>query len=235
MENKDENKHEHKEEKHEEKKKKENSIGVLDNKSKIDNQINKSNEEDSQKKESLTDKKITSAPTEAKDEKKKETPKKAALLTPRRYEAAVNARSLPISLKHSVAICKFIRGKKISQAVNDLEKVIAEKMPVPMRGEIPHRKGKITSKASGSGRYPKNAAKEFIKLLKSLSGNVTANKLEDLSDDLRIKIASANLASRPFGRFGSWRRKRTHVTLKIIVPKKKKHGAKSNKKQGEKK
>ena len=229
MENKDENKHEHKEEKHEDKK--ENSIGDLDNKSKIDNQINKSNEEDSQKKESLTDKKITSAPTEAKDEKKKETPKKAALLTPRRYEAAVNARSLPISLKHSVAICKFIRGKKISQAVNDLEKVIAEKMPVPMRGEIPHRKGKITSKASGSGRYPKNAAKEFIKLLKSLSGNVTANKLEDLSDDLRIKIASANLASRPFGRFGSWRRKRTHVTLKIIVPKKKKHEVKSNKKQ----
>ena len=124
MENKDENKHEHKEEKHEDKK--ENSIGVLDNKSKIDNQINKSNEEDSQKKESLTDKKITSAPTEAKDEKKKETPKKAALLTPRRYEAAVNARSLPISLKHSVAICKFIRGKKISQAISDLEKVIAE-------------------------------------------------------------------------------------------------------------
>ena len=201
MENKDANKHEHKEEKHEE------------------------------KKESLTDKKIISSQAEAKDEKKKETPKKALLLTPKKYEAVVNARSLPISLKHSVAICKFIRGKKISQAVNDLEKVIAEKMPVPMRGEIPHRKGKITSKASGSGRYPKNAAKEFIKLLKSLSGNVTANKLEDLSDDLRIKIASANLASRPFGRFGSWRRKRTHVTLKIIVPKKKKHEVKSNKKQ----
>src|SRR3989338_96317 len=205
MENKDANKHEHKEEKHEE------------------------------KKESLTDKKIISSQAEAKDEKKKETPKKALLLTPKKYESVVNAISLPISLKHSVAICKFIRGKKISQAVNDLEKVIAENMPVPMKGEIPHRKGKITSKASGSGRYPKNAAKEFIKLLKSLSGNVTANKLEDLSDDLRIKIASANLASRPFGRFGSWRRKRTHVTLKIIVPKKKKHGAKSNKKQGEKK
>jgi len=201
MENKDANKHEHKEEKHEE------------------------------KKESLTDKKIISSQAEAKDEKKKETPKKALLLTPKKYEAVVNARSLPISLKHSVAICKFIRGKKISQAVNDLEKVIAENMPVPMKGEIPHRKGKITSKASGSGRYPKNAAKEFIKLLKSLSGNVTANKLEDLSDDLRIKIASANLASRPFGRFGSWRRKRTHVTLKIIVPKKKKHEVKSNKKQ----
>ena len=117
----------------------------------------------------------------------------------------VNVSSLPISTKHSIAVCKFIKGKGIEKAIADLKNVILLKKPVPMKGEIPHRKGMM------SGRYPKKTAEYFIKLLKGLSANANVNGLETPV----ISKAIANLASRPYGKFGRVRKKRTH--LKIIV------------------
>ena len=93
------------------------------------------------------------------------------------------------------------------------------KRAMPMKGEIPHRKGKIMS-----GRYPIKASQEFIKLLKQLSANATVNEV-DLE---KVKIeCKADRASRPYRRFGSMKFKRTHVTLKLKE--------KVEKKQGEKK
>ena len=102
----------------------------------------------------------------------------------------------------------FIKGKGIEKAINDLEEVISLKKPVPMKGEIPHRKGMM------SGRYPKKTAEHFIKLLKELSANANVNGLENTI----ISEAIANIASRPYSRFGRVRKKRTHV--KIIVKEK---------------
>ena len=88
-----------------------------------------------------------------------------------------------------------------------------------MKGEIPHRKGKIMG-----GRYPINSVKEFIKLLKSLQANANANGM----DEPIIVEAIANQAYRPFGRFGRVRRKRTHISIKVmekkLISKKKKNG-----------
>ncbi len=123
----------------------------------------------------------------------------------KKSEAIVNGVGLPLSTKTSVAICKFIRGKSIPKAIANLEQVIAKKKAVPMKGEIPHRKGKIMS-----GRFPKNAAEYFIKLLKNLQANANANGL----DEPVVAEAMANIASQPYGRFGRVRRKRTHVLLK---------------------
>ena len=58
--------------------------------------------------------------------------------------------------------------KAENSAIKDLEKVVNLKKPVPMKGETPHRKGKIMS-----GRFPKKAAQNFIVLLKSLSSNAS--------------------------------------------------------------
>ena len=85
-----------------------------------------------------------------------------------------------------------------------------------MKGEIPHRKGKRMM----SGRFPVKASGEFITILKGLKGNSNVNGLEDPV----ISEASANLASRPFGRFGRTRKKRSHV--RIIVREIKKGGKK---------
>ena len=160
------------------------------------------------KKEIETSKKETEEKDEKTDEKK-ET-KKSVETKPKvkKTEAVVNITSLPISTKHSTFVCKFIKGKKIEDAIKDLEKVVILKKAVPMKGEIPHRKGMM------SGRYPKKTAEHFIKLLKGLSANANVNGLENPI----ISEAIANLASRPYSKFGRVRRKRTHI--KIVVKEK---------------
>jgi len=122
---------------------------------------------------------------------------------PKKTKAIVNGFDVPISTKHSMAICKFIKRKKISQAISELEQVAKIKKPIPMKGEIPHRKGKMMS-----GRFPQKAAKQFIILLKSLSSNATYFGIEEPI----IIEAFANIGARPFGRHGI-RRKRTHIRI----------------------
>ncbi len=139
----------------------------------------------------------------SKDEKKEK--KKQPVKKIKKEEVVVNAKGLHISTKKAVAICDFIRGKAVENAIEDLEKVIALKKAVPMKGEIPHRKGKIMS-----GRYPVDTAKEFIVLLKSLNGNASNHDVEEPV----VSFAVANLGNRPLGRFGRWKRKRTNIVLK---------------------
>jgi len=153
------------------------------------------------KKEEKTEAKKPEEKVETKKEVKKEEVKKKI----KKAKAKVVGRSLPISTKYAVALCKFIKNKKISTAIEDLEQVLAYKKAVPMKGEIPHRKGKNMS----SGRYPKKASENFLKLLKSLLANANADEIENPI----IIGAVANMASRPFGRFGRIKKKRTHVTL----------------------
>ncbi len=182
----------------------------------------KKHDEKKQKAEPLANSSFTGQIEEKKAEKKTEDGKQEISRSNRensirkkieqkvkKTEASVNGMALPISTKDSVAICRFIKGKKIEMAIADLEQVLAYKKAIPMKGEIPHRKGK----GMMSGRYPKNTAVYFIKLLKSLSAN--ANELEEPI----ITEAIANLASRPFGRFGRIRKKRSHIKIKAVEKK----------------
>ena len=116
-------------------------------------------------------------------------------------------RNLPVSKKHAIAICDFIKGKTIEQAIEILEKVRIKKIAVPMKGELPHRKGNIER-----GRYPVKASLYFIKLLKSLKGNASAHNLE--ADTIVIKLARADKGETPsrMGRRGRMG-KRIHVFL----------------------
>ena len=149
---------------------------------------------------------------DVKDTKKK-TEKKAT--GPKRTEAVVNGRDIRISTKHAVAVCNFIKNKNIDDAMADLEEVSKMRTAIPMRGEIPHRKGK----GMMSGRYPLNAVKQFIMLLKSLKANAINHELE-LE---KVKISCMpNVASRPAKRFGQGKHKRTHVQIKLIQMGKKK-------------
>lgn len=144
--------------------------------------------------------------------KEKKTEKKPEVKKPKKTEAVVNAKNIPISTKDSAAICRFIKNKKIENAIAELEQVLRLKKAVPMKGEIPHRKGK----GMMSGRFPKKASQNFIKLLKSLSANATYNGLEEPV----IVEAIANIGARPYGKFGGVRKKRTHIKLKAIEIKK---------------
>ena len=125
----------------------------------------------------------------------------------KRTDATVNATDLPISTKHAIAVCNFIRNMNIDKALKKLELAEKMKIPVPMRGEIPHRKGIM------SGRYPVSALGHFIKVIKSLKSNALVNELE--LEKYKI-FCKANVASRPYRRFGKGRFKRTHVQVKLI-------------------
>lgn len=133
-------------------------------------------------------------------EKPKEIPKR-----PEKTEAVVKGENIPISTKHSAAICKFIRNKRIEDAVSDLEQVMRLKKAIPMKGEIPHRKGKGIM----SGKFPQRAVSHFIILLKSLAANSNYNGLENPV----IAEAVANIGERPYGKFGRVRKKRSHVRI----------------------
>jgi len=149
---------------------------------------------------------------EIKKEEIKTEPKKTEVKKEKvkKDKAIVNGVGLHISSKQSFAICKFIKYKEINFAIKELEEILLHKKPLPMKGEIPHRKGEIMS-----GRYPKNSIKEFIRLLKSLSANANVNEIMNPI----IAEVHANFASRPYGKFGRVRKKRTNVTI-IAVEKK---------------
>ncbi len=121
--------------------------------------------------------------------------------------AMVNPQGLHMSKRHGMYICNFIKGKRIDDAIADLDKVIKLKVAIPYKGEIPHRKGM----GMMSGRYPVRASGLMITVLKSLKGNSIVNGLD--LDKTIIYEASSNWASRPM-KTGSRRAKRTHIILK---------------------
>jgi ribosomal protein L22 len=151
-------------------------------------------------------------PQDTKVEQKKETktevkeePKKEEKKIVKKEEAIANGLSIHASKRHCMYICDFIKGKKIDEALAMLDEVIKLKRAIPFKGEIPHRRG------MHSGRYPVNACKLFIPILKGLKGNVIVNQMD--LDKSRIYYACANWASRP-QRKGGVKAKRAHVLLK---------------------
>ena len=173
-----------------------------------------------QKQQIAAEQKIETAPTKKEEVKKEETKieqkedkkeKKQEKKIIKKDEAVVNGVSLPISTKTSSAICKFIKRKTIDKAIADLEEVLKFKKVIPMTGEIPHKKGKGIM----SGRYPIKAIGFFIIMLKSLKANANMNGM----DEPIIVEAIPNRASRPYGRGGSIKRKRTHVKIKVMEKK----------------
>ena len=146
--------------------------------------------------------------TKKKESDKKLEENKKSEKVDKKTEAVVNGKDIKISRKHAVALCSFIRNKNIEEAMIKLEDVKKMKIAVPMKGEIPHRKGDIMS-----GRYPINAVKEFLILLKSLKANAVYNEIELEKTKL---FCIANIASRPSKRFGQGRHKRVHVQIKLM-------------------
>ncbi len=159
-----------------------------------------------------TEEKKPETAKEVKKEVKKEVPKV------KKSEISARGVNLPISTKDAKFICKFVVKKRIGDAIRDLEQVERGGKAVPMKGEIPHRKGKRIA----SGRFPKKAAKNFIVLLKSLAANANEGNL----DEPIIVEAIANMAARPYGRFGRTQKKRTHVKIIAKDKIKKENGVK---------
>jgi len=151
-----------------------------------------------------TEKKMETKIEETKTEKK-ET--KKAKEIPKKDVAIANGYSLKISPKQSVYVCKIIRGKSPEAAINRLQAVIDEKRPVPMAGlEVGHKKGK----GLAGGKFPKNACKEIMEIVKQVSANAVVNGIENPI----ITIAKSDRASAPYRRAGQ-KAKRTHIHIEV--------------------
>ncbi len=154
-------------------------------------------------KNQLEEKKTDENKTEENKTKDKNKPKKIL----KKDVAIANGYSLRISPKHSIAICKVIRGKSPDNAVKRLEAVVKDKRAIPMAGlEVAHQKGKGLAGA----KFPKNACLEIIEIIKQAKANSIVNGIESPF----ISIAKSNRASAPF-RKGGRRSKRTHIYIEV--------------------
>ncbi|MEA3248384.1 MAG: uL22 family ribosomal protein [Nanoarchaeota archaeon] len=121
--------------------------------------------------------------------------------------AVANGFSLRISPKQSVYICKAIRGKSPEVAIMKLNEVIKGKRAIPMAGlEVGHRKGK----GLAGGRFPKNACKAIIEIVKQAGANAIVAGIENPV----ITIVKSDRASAPYRRAGR-KAKRTHIHVEI--------------------
>ena len=126
---------------------------------------------------------------------------------PKKDVAIANGFSLRISPKQSIYVCRVIKGKSPEAAIKRLQDVIDEKRVVPMAGlEVGHKKGA----GLAGGRFPKNACKEIINIVKQAGANAVINGIENPV----ISIAKANMASAPFRR-GGRKAKRAHIYIEV--------------------
>ena len=118
-------------------------------------------------------------------------------------------RDRPISLKHSKAVSRAIKGKTVAEAEAYLEAVIDEERSVPFKQHnsgVGHR-----SDIDGwdAGRYPEKASKDFLKLLENVRNNADEQGFE--GSEMVIKhVAAHKTGERPgrkpraFGRADPW-------------------------------
>ena len=114
-------------------------------------------------------------------------------------------RDRPISLKHSKAISREIKGRTVADAEEYLHNVIDEKQSVPFRQHntgVGHR-----SDIDGwdAGRYPEKASKAFLELLENVSSNADEQGFD--AAEMTIKHVAAHKVGERQGRkpraFGS--------------------------------
>lgn len=129
--------------------------------------------------------------------------------------ARAHATNLPISLKKTVETLSYLRGKKVSTAINFLEKVQDLKAAVPYRRynqEMPHRRGV----GIAAGGFPVNVAKDVLKVLQNAQKNATE---QEISGDLYILAASARKGASRYhiGRYMGRKQKATNVEIVVGV------------------
>jgi ribosomal protein L22 len=134
--------------------------------------------------------------------------KKPAVKKVKKNYALVNGTDLHVSPKECYAICNMIRGRKIDTGIKMVEEVLQYKRVVKMNNrEVPHQHGVGVM----AGRFPQNASREFLKLLKSLRANAIYHEVEI---EKAIISCNANIASKPYKRGGA-RFKRAHVMIRV--------------------
>ncbi|MEM0084461.1 MAG: 50S ribosomal protein L22 [Candidatus Methanomethylicia archaeon] len=134
--------------------------------------------------------------------------------------AKASGRDLNISYKAAYEICKFIRGMKLEEAIEYLEKVCRKERYIPFTrytGKIAHHRG---IKGRTALKYPIKASKEIIKVLNQVKANAEFKGLDP--DKLKIIHIAAmkgptlkRYIERAFGRASPYNRQLVHIEVAV--------------------
>jgi large subunit ribosomal protein L22 len=132
-------------------------------------------------------------------------------------------RERPVSLKHSKAVAREIKGETVDDAVDYLEAVAAEERAVPFKQHntgVGHR-----SDVDGwdAGRYPVKAAEAFLDLIENVSSNAREQGFEP-GEMVIGHVAPHKVGERQgrkpqaFGRAGPWNTTLCDVEILVEEP-----------------
>lgn len=132
--------------------------------------------------------------------------------------ARAAGRSLQISPKHAVEICRELRGMYLDDAKEYLEEVIEKKRAVPFKRhnkKVGHRRG---LNGWAAGRYPVKAANEVLHVLQNAEANAEYRGMD--TENLKIIHISSHRGyiirgyiPRAFGRATPFNTPTTHLQV----------------------
>ena len=127
-----------------------------------------------------------------------------------------SGRDIPVKPKFTVNVTRAIKGKTVAQAERFLEEVLEKKTPVPFvlhKRHVKHRKGGF-----GPGKYPYNASRAVLKVLRDAKANAEYKGLDP--DTMYIWHAATHRASpmpgimpRAQGRATAWNKSTSHIEI----------------------
>ncbi len=127
------------------------------------------------------------------------------------HAAKAFGRRLRISTKHSIEVCKAIKGHHVERAQSMLESAVNEEEPIEFTR---YSEGAGHKAGQGMGKYPVKAGKEILKVL---NGAVANAQHQGLSSDLEVVHAAAQKAqqNQKRGRHAGRTEKGTHIEIVV--------------------
>ncbi|MGQ0534891.1 MAG: 50S ribosomal protein L22 [Methanobacteriota archaeon] len=130
--------------------------------------------------------------------------------------AIASGRSLPVSPRDAVNVCRAIRGRSLTAAKDFLEGVIEERVAVPyfrhLRNQA-HRRGKV-----GPGAFPRKCAEAILGVLQNAENNAEYKGLD--VDRMVVHHAAAHKAGyipgmmpKAHGSSGAWNTSLSHIEI----------------------
>ena len=127
------------------------------------------------------------------------------------HTAHAFARNVPISWKHGIEISNALRFRSVEYAKKFLEEVAALKRAVAFTRsdlDVGHKPG------MSAGRYPQKAAKEFLRLIKSVEANAQVKGLNTASLKI-IKLITNTAPKAPSAGRKRHTAKRAHIEIEV--------------------
>ena len=127
---------------------------------------------------------------------------------------------LPVSRKHAIEVCNWIRGKSVAKSKDMLNSVIKKKAAVPFKRfnrDVGHRRGEMAS-----GRYPQKCCGYILKLIESAEANAQNKGLNVEGLYVKSLIPNKGTGVMRYGRRRGIMAKRTHVEVMLEEREKKK-------------